>query len=275
MTLCDILSVEFETMLRITRRILVFITVSLVATGLAACGGGTFGEVVAQVGEYSITRAEVSHWMSTLAGGDFIEVSKGHTVPAGLVSEPPNYAACVARLEAVAVSPATGRPKPTAAQLLSKCRQLYQALRLQALSFLVESKWMIGLYGEEGLKVTDAEVVQLFKRIEAELSPKEEFQQYLARRRRSLSDELFIVKLDVLRQKAAQKLNTGGKQMLAEFTEAGRRWTARTSCRAGYVVQHCKQYTGQSAPSLASPAVLLEQVAGITGRPCINRGACG
>ncbi len=264
-------------MAKATRPILAFVAVSLAVAGLAACGGGTAGDVVAQVGGSQVTKSELSHWMSTLAGGDFYEISKKHTVPAGLVAEPPNYGVCVARLEATAAGVATVQPKPTAALLLSKCRQLYQALKLQAVSFLVEAQWIIGLAGEEGLGATSGEVMQLFKEIKVEQFPREgELQKYLASNRRSLADEMFVVKLDVLRRKIQQKLNAGGSQMLARFTEAGQRLTAKTSCSAGYVVQHCKQYTGQqpAAPSLPSPAVLLERVAVITGLPCINHLAC-
>jgi hypothetical protein len=264
-------------MCRAVRPILTFVAVLLAIAGVTACGGGTSGEVVAQVGGSSITKAQLSHWMSTLAGGDFYDLSAGHTVPVGLASEPPNEAACVARLEAAAASPAGGRSKPAAAQLLSKCRLLYQALKRQAAGFLVESQWLIGLDGEEGVTATNGEVMQLFKHVKAEQFPREgELQRYLADNRRNLSDELFILKLDVLRQKTQQKIEAGGKRVLAEFTEAGRRLTLKTSCRAGYVVRHCKQYAGPPAPFYhTSPAVLLEQVAAITGRPCVNRLACG
>ena len=252
--------------------------VAVAVVSLTACGGGgaSSSDVVAQVGETSITKADLNHWMSTLAGGDFNEVSAKHTVPAGLVSEPPNYAACVARLEAVAANAATGRPKPAAAQLLSKCRQLYQALRLQALSYLVRAHWLIGLEGEVGVKATDEEVMQLFKEARAREFPKKgEFQQFLANTRRSLADEMFVTKLNLLSQKFQQKLTTGGKQMIARFTEAGRKWTAKTNCRAGYVVQHCRQFTKEPPPSTPPPSILMEQVAVITGRPCVNSPACG
>ena len=71
---------------------------SFLAVGLTACGGGSgsSGDVVARVGETAITRAAVSHWMGTLAGGDYYVMSSQHTVPAGLVSDPPDYAGCVA-----------------------------------------------------------------------------------------------------------------------------------------------------------------------------------
>jgi foldase protein PrsA len=280
-------------MAKLTRPILAFLTVSLAVAGLAACGGGTSSsdtssagipgggtssEVVVQAGGSSITKAEINHWMSTLVGGDFYELAHKHTVPAGLVSEPPNYAACVARLEAVVRSSYKGPSKPTAAQLLSKCRQLHQGLKQQALNYLVQAQWLIDLAGEQGIQATNGEVMKLFNEVKARQFPKKgEFQQYLASNRRSLADELFVMKLDVLQRKIKQKVDTGGERMLALFTEAGQRVTAKTSCHAGYVVQHCKQYTGQPAspPSLPSPAVLLEQVAVLTGIPCINHPACG
>ena len=220
--------------------------------------------------------------MTTKAGGNFYELSAGHTVPAGLVSEPPDYASCVARLEAVAASPTKERPKLTAGVLLSKCRELYRALREQALEFLVDAKWTIGAFGELGIKATDTEVMQQYDRLKANQFPKEE-RRYLGSRRRSLSDELLLVKLNVLSGKAYKKLTGGGKQivpkMAAKFAEVEQKWTTKTDCHPGYVVKHCKQYTGSppsSSPSLSAPsaAVLLEQVAVITGRPCINRPAC-
>lgn len=262
-----------------THPIPALIAIFLSVIGLAACssGGGdaSSGDVVAQVGETSITKADLNHWMSTMAGGDFSEVSAKHTVPAGLVSEPPNYDACVARLEAVAANITTGRPKPTPTQLLSKCRQLYQALRIQALTYLVRAHWLIGLESEVGIKVTDSEVMQLFKEVKAREYPKEgEFQHFLTSTRRSLADELFVTKLNLMSRKFQEKLATGGKQMITRFTEAGRKWTAKTNCHTGYIVQHCKQFTKEPPPTTPPPSVLMEQVAVITGLPCINGPAC-
>src|SRR5690242_17751751 len=84
------------------RRVLAWVVAaivsSFVAVGLTACGGGgggasgASGDVVARVGGAAITRAAVSHWMATLAGGDYYELSGRRPVPTGLVSDPPDYA---------------------------------------------------------------------------------------------------------------------------------------------------------------------------------------
>jgi hypothetical protein len=253
---------------------------SFVAVGLTACGGGggsasgASGDVVANVGQTAITKAAVSHWMATLAGGDYYELSGRRPVPTGLVSDPPDYPDCVARLEAAAASSPTKGTKLTGGQLLAKCQQLYAALKQQAAAFLVRAQLTIGMAREAGVTVTDGEVQQFFKRVSAERFPSEaKFREDIAKRRASVVDELLILKLDLLAQKLQQK--TGGeKQTLVKFAEAERRWNARTSCSTGYVVQHCKQYTGGSS-STPPPAILMEQVARIATGRCVNLAACG
>lgn len=268
-----------------TRSMPALLASCVLATGLSACGGGDGipGNAVARVGETAITKAELGHWMSTLTGGDFYEVAREHTVPAGLVSEPPNYSACVASLEAAAASARSGQqtltsaaPKATAAQFLTKCRQLYIALRLQAVAYLVNARWTIGVYTDLGVRTSDAEVMHTLEEIKAAEFPKPgQFERYLASNRRTLADELLVVKLDVLSQKLDQRAHREGtKAALREFSEAGRRWTAKTECRAGYVVPHCRQFRKWRTIA-ADPAVLLEQVATVTGIPCVNKEACG
>jgi hypothetical protein len=252
--------------------------VLLVVAGLTACGGGASGDVVAHVGETAITKTAINHWMSTLAGGDYNELSGGRTVPEGLVSEPPSYVACVAHLEAAATSSVKNSPRPTRVQLLTKCQQLYRALRTQATAYLVTAQWLINVDREGGVTVTDGEVLEYFRHLKKDhpyLSTEARVRNYFASRRLSLADFLFTLQLDLLSQKIQQKVASGGKQALAELTEAEQRWTAKTSCRPGYVVQHCKQYRGEPEYSSSPPpSILMEQVAALATGRCINRPAC-
>ena len=97
---------------RVTRAGLAIVAASVVLVGMSACGGGSSGpsgEVVAKIGGTTVTRPELSHWMSTLAGGDFYEIGRGHAVPARLASEPPDYAACVASLQEARPEHGAGR----------------------------------------------------------------------------------------------------------------------------------------------------------------------
>lgn len=276
----------------------VAIAVSLALLGMSACGGGRgaagvshanptggdhsdlTGEVVAKVGDTTVTRSELSHWMATLAGGDFYEIGKGHAVPVRLASEPPDYTACVDSLKAAATkarSKPADSPPPgsavTAAQLLNKCHELYVALRLQATTYVIEGRWLIAVAAALGVRASEAEVQSMLRQVETREYPKPgEFQRYLTNSRRSIADERFVIKLDVMEKRLGKQLKTRAKQI--ELLEAGHRVTAETDCRAGYVVPHCRQFkTSKNLPH--SPVVLLEQVATIAGIPCVNRAACG
>jgi len=250
---------------------------TVVIIGLAACGGGgsTSGTVLARVGSTPITRAELNHWMSSLAGADYYGLSAKHTIPAGLVSDPPNFAACVAHLEAAAV-PNKVSSQPTGVQLLGKCRELYAALKRGAMEFLVGAEWVTGMARIVGVSLTEGELQQDFKRSTAErFTNDSEFHSYLTSTRQSPSDRLLEVKLQVLGRAVVEKLAAAGKQGPRRLAEAERRLTSETTCQPGYVVEHCKQFSPHTAIHLTQPAsVLLEQVASLATGRCTNLAAC-
>lgn len=238
------------------------------------------GSVVARVEDSAITKAEVNHWMLTLAGEDYYELSHKRTIPGGLISEPPNYALCVSRLEA-AIQRSKQASISQKGLLLSKCRQMYQALRMQSVEYLVNALWTINLYEKVGIRATELEVKGLFDQIKPRLFPTSaDLNAYLAQRRLSLADEMFVVKLELLSKKGQSLLHSGGQAAFVKLTEAGQKLTAQTNCRTGYVVPRCEQYVeSSSSPStsrstLPSAAVLMEQVATLIGVHCTNRPAC-
>jgi hypothetical protein len=283
--------------------------IALATVGLTACGGGsssstssasttnagnttassgntnssssggteTGGAVVATVDNVPITKAAVNHWMGTLAGGDYYQLSAGNTVPEGLASEPANYSKCVANLEAAVASSPVKSTTVTGAVLLKKCRELYQALRAQAVAFLIKAQWLVGSYREVGVTVNEAELTAFFKRFQAENYPTESaLHEYLAKRRLTLSDEMLLLKLDLLSQKGLQKINAGGQKTYAKILAAEQRWNEKATCSPGYVVEHCKEHKGggTSYGSGPAPAVLMEQVAALATGRCTNLAAC-
>jgi hypothetical protein len=278
-------------MLKMMHIVFSLVAALAVAVVLNACGGTTSGKgqassgkAVAQVGNSAITAPEVNHWMQVLTAGDYVLVSHGHPVPAGLVSEPPNYGACAARLEAAAAnaaktlgaSAAKEHLTPTPSQLLVKCQQLYQAIKLQAIAYLVNEQWVVNVAKELGVTASAAEVTKAFDRFKTERFPKGAgLDKYLAERNLSLPDEMVIEKLDVLGQKLQEKMRAGGQTAIGSLAQAEQKWAAKTSCPAGYVFEHCQQYHGQTTPAVPSQGVLLEQVAAISGVHCVNRPACG
>jgi hypothetical protein len=231
---------------------------------LAACGGSRdlSHETVAQVGDYAVTKTLLNQWMTEKVGEDFYEIT-AHEAPSRLVSEPADYAACVAVVKSVPPFLGKGKPRPrlTPAQLTGKCRELYEGVREQALAYLVSSYWSINFDAAHGLKVSDEEVQQKLKRIKAEqFRPDGKFHQLLANTKRTLPQELFIIKMDLLQQKLLEKLQAMGQQQSAPLVADARKAVASANCLPGYVVEHCKGYAAPKASARLSPAALIEEI---------------
>jgi hypothetical protein len=246
----------------------------------AGCGGGGGGDpVVARVAGSPVKRSEVDHWMNTLAGGDFYELSANHTVPAGLVSDPPDYPRCVRSLKAAAAAAPKKIVKLGAIELLHKCHQLYIALKEQATNYVITARWLVGLNRELGITASRAEVDKLYKKVKAQEFPTAAAQsRFFASQNLSVADELLIVMLDVLRNKDSLRIQgKDGKARYEEIQAAEKRWNSKITCVPTYVVAHCRKYKGgeeQSYHYTPSPAVLMEQVAAISTGRCTNFEAC-
>lgn len=252
------------------------LAIMLVLSGLAACGSsgtvdrGTGGDpakaggptdAVAEVGSHVITKAELNRWMANMLGEDYY-VDSTHRVPQHhLVSDPPNYPACISGLEAIGPVPVKRRAMITVAELGTKCQQLYRAIRQQALTFLVASYWSIAFAHDHGIDVSDAEVREHLRQMKAERFPRKgELENYIANRDRAFADELFLFKLNLIEQRLLKDSKLGGRvntKLLAEAEAANQ----TVDCRPEYVVQHCKQYRGPDVSVKPSASVLLEEVA--------------
>jgi hypothetical protein len=225
-----------------------------------------------------ITQATLSHWMSTLIGGDFNE-NLGGEAPRHLVSDPANYPACIAAIERYGPSKAAGT-EPQAeirASVEGLCHNLHQALQRQALAYLINGLWIEEQAAEQGIKVTTQEVVQSFKNVNAKEHPSQAaLQSFLAGREWSLSDYLYLLRRDRLMAKLGAKREQLARSTIKGHAEAveraiieldveeSKKWPRRTSCRPGYVIPLCKQFKGSLAAfeSAASPNALLEQMVG-------------
>jgi hypothetical protein len=303
---CVIVSRRFGKSSNAVRIVTAAVVGTLVAVSAASCGGGSAasgsaagasntnsqasgppptaslgpasGEAVVRVGDQPITRDQVNHWMATLAGGDYHELSHGLGVPEGLVSDPPSFGRCVARLEAVvAAAPSKPSPPLTGVKLLTKCRQLYLALKAQATELLVTTELVFGLAAEEGVAVSEAEVLAAYRHSNAErFQTAAQLANDQAARRVSVSDELLLTKKNLLADKILTKLKSQsvGPTGLAR-AEAS--WSAKIDCHAGYVVEHCKQFHGAPPSSPDSPpaTVLMEQVVALVTGHCSYPAACG
>lgn len=255
-------------MFRLRRILCTIVTLPLVAAGLSACGGsqshGIPANAVAVVGSTPITRATLNHWMASIVGGDYYE-HIGAPAPRGLVSEPPNYSACVAAAGTLVGRTASGQLALTPEQLDGKCRELHQAIKEQALSLLISIQWRIDEAAEHGLTITDGEVAGYLKQLNAKQFPKPgQFETYLADREWAASDMLYQLKRNLLTTRLEAKFqhnNQAAQQAFFQFVLANTaKRTASTDCRVGYVIPRCRQYKA-TASSSPAPTVILEALA--------------
>jgi hypothetical protein len=212
-------------------------------------------EVVAVVGGHVITRRLFDGWMREQAGEAFY-LSAGRKMPERLVGEPANVPGCVASLRAFAPSSRRRR-----AQLVRMCGELYREVKRGTLEYLVSSYWAIDFAGAHGIAISEREAQQALQKLKTERYPRAgEFERVLASRTRTPSQELFLVKNNLVSSKLVPKLLTGGAP--TPLGNEALRDAATGMCPTGYVVEHCKSYSPSTTASVGpSPRVLMEEIA--------------
>jgi hypothetical protein len=223
--------------------------------------------VVAQVGSHAITKATLGQWMTEMIGGDFYSVAF-HRIPAGLVAEPANYPACVTQLKQLTPIPSENppQPQPTTTQLLTKCQQLYETIKTQALNYLVSAYWSKNYDTAHGYHINPAEVKTALKRVQTEQKLKPgAYQQILANSRRTPQQQQFIIENQLLNQKVISKLTHEGEQATTAFNKEAEHTENNATCRPGYTVEHCNNYqppkTQTPNTNKTAPDQLLQEIA--------------
>ncbi len=246
----------------IRRQSLTVLVAIIAVAGLGACGGGG-SDNVAMVGHTPITRDALDHWTAVLGASDFYE-HVGKRAPAGLVPDAPSTSSCVKAAESLI--PPRSQVKPSRAVNAAHCRELYRAVREQALGFLIAAQWRLAEGREHGIVVSDTDVAKALQRQKDERSSMPgAFAAYLADRGRSLADNRFELRQSLVTDRLIAKLRQehpgGGLRYavgrLAKGQVEGR---ANTDCQAGYIVPECKQYRATTTQSGRSPAVIMEEM---------------
>jgi hypothetical protein len=189
----------------------------------------------------------------------------GTKAPKGFAAEPANYPECAEAAKKVVPRTFTGKLKLTDAEISRKCHQLYQAIRNQAMAYLLSAQWTILEAKELGIPLSEGELHREFLRFrkEAYNSPAR-FQISLKERQLSLSDILYQLRRNVLVTRILPKFQAkvkragGGEKVYAKLAlERYRSLIAKTNCKDGYVMENCKAYRAPAKP-LPSPSVILE-----------------
>lgn len=218
---------------------------------------GNGGEVVARVGTTPITKAEVSHWMNALGATLFYQDSGSRTLPEGLLSDPPNYPRCVSGLEAAATT-APVKGHESAVELLAKCREADQSLKVYATSHLIAARQSIHIAKEMGATTTPSKVRSVFEQEMAREYPTPAaLRAYLVSHRHTISDELLETEVQVLGTQVLHQIQTpqGHSRYLALLARA----SAVTTCSPAYIVEGCKQFKGSLPHTTAS--IVMEDLA--------------
>jgi hypothetical protein len=252
-------------------------TIAFVSVSLAACGSSATDSAhlspgtVAEVGHAQITKTTLDQWMHAMFGGDFYEET--HQVAlTSLLAPPPEHTSCVSELDGMAAIP--GDHKLSSPQIDKLCAELYEAIKEQALTYLIRSEADLQEAAERGVDVTNSQVEDEFSGMRARQFPSEaELQTYLAQRHLTLPIVHFVLKQDLVGRDLEPKLYAafgkggGGGKGLEERADANERsWVDQTICAPGYVVARCRQYpyfkpgVVEQPYTTASPAHLIFEI---------------
>jgi len=187
--------------------------VALLAVTLAACGGDDSsndlpGNAVAQVGDVSVTKEDFDHWLNVAATSSAQQTgAKGDSAKAPV---PPDFTACVAAKKQNAPKPAKGQPTPTDAQLKQQCKQEYESLRDQVMSFLISAQWIEQEAKQRNITISDEQLQKDFEKTKKQSFPKDaDYQKFLESSGMTEADIKFRVKLDSLSNKLREQVVKG------------------------------------------------------------------
>jgi len=158
---------------------------------------------------------------------------------------------------------------PNEARLKIRCRQLYVAVKEQALSYLISALWRAEEGAEVGQSVSDREVARQVQELAySEYKSPAAFRRLLASRHWSLADERYMLKRDLLDSKFLERLKRrlaalgGGQQTYGKLIKENvAKWSAKTSCSSGYTAWQCRP-GGSTAEADPSASVVVEELAG-------------
>jgi len=236
---------------RTTIGVLLVLVCGLAAGGCgSSSGGGGNGVsdgVAVQVGNYTVSKAEVAHWIPIEAIVSQEVIPKG-PIPNGMVPDPPSYTNCLTYQRKVVLNTPGEKTAPTVPQLRRECRERYEHARSGVLNMLVIYGWLKEEAAAHGIKVSDAEAQQRFTETTSKEFKTTTLQQYLTRTGLTSADELLRIKNNLLSTIALTRIfphQPHPKQAYPEFTL---HWVAKTHCAPEYITPNCKEYRGPHPP---------------------------
>ncbi len=190
------------------------------AVTVGACGSGMPGNAVVQIGNATITKAALIHWLGV--ANDASQVQSNTKAPP--LPLPPDYTACVAAQQAAASTSSAGQT----ATFKATCASNYQTLQTEVLNYLITTYWLQAEAYDRHVHVTAAQVNKAFlkerKTANPPLATAAEMDKFLAASGQTLNDlvwrtmvQLETNKIQLQVQKAHQKVTKA--QIAAYFAK--------------------------------------------------------
>jgi hypothetical protein len=237
------------------------------ATLFVGCGGGG-EESLSHIQGISatITKPMLNHWVRVVVANDFRAVI-GTKAPQGLVAEPFNPGECAEASKKISPRSFTGKLKLSDSEIASKCRELYEVVRDQAMGYLISAQWEMLLAKEQHVHLSEAELHKEFLRYRKEVYGTDaKFQTYMREHRMVLSDVLYQLRRNVYTTRIVHKAlpaaekNGGGFRAYADFAiRRHNRLVSKTTCKSGYVMEDCKNFHAP-AKQPPSPNAIIEGI---------------
>jgi parvulin-like peptidyl-prolyl isomerase len=194
----------------IKSRILALGAFFVVALVVSACVGGVPGNAVVSVDNQTIKTTTFDHWMRIASIASQGQANpNAATAPTANVPDAPDFKQCIARLKAT-TKPAKGQPEPNDANLKTQCKQQYDGLKTQVLSYLIRATWLDREAAKQGVKVTDGDAQKSINNLKKQQFPKEtDYQKFLRVSGLTNADLVFQQRTTLLEQKLTSKVTKG------------------------------------------------------------------
>jgi foldase protein PrsA len=197
-----------------------------VPVGVSACGGSGSSSATADalvtIGSAdgtTIGQSQFEHWLVVAAASS--TASPTGATQQVVVPQPPSYTACIAHQRATAPKPATGQKAETTADFRTSCKQEYDSLGSQVLSFLISSQWVLSEAAQQHVSVTPQAVMKEYtSEKKAQFKTAAAFTNFLKSSQFTVADLLFRIKVNLLSDKIRAKVTKSAGNISAAAISA-------------------------------------------------------
>lgn len=204
------------------RRTLALGAFFVAAGALSACGDDVPGNSVAKIGDQTIKKATFDHWMRIAAVSAAGQANPSATQPPKVTipDAEDDFEQCVAQKRKTTPKPAKGQAETTDEQLKAQCKQEFDQLKQQVLSFLIRATWLDQEAADQNVKVADKDVQKQLDQAKQQAFPNAaDYQKYLTRSGLTNADVFFQQRSQLLETKLTEKITKGKDQVTQQQVE--------------------------------------------------------